>query len=122
MKQDLTKAQRRRIRELAGIAYDRELSRELAVLEGEFAQWRSGSIDAYELNERIHRFHQGPSRQLFNTYTNSPFDLVIAAAIANGIITEAEAGPELMELFRGWIKFASERSKEEDDDAKANSK
>jgi len=42
MRRDLTKAQRRRIRELAGIAYDRELSRELTDLEQEFARWRSG--------------------------------------------------------------------------------
>jgi len=37
MRRDLTKSQRRRIRELAGIAYARKLSRELTVLEKEFA-------------------------------------------------------------------------------------
>jgi hypothetical protein len=116
VKRDLTKSQRRRIRELAAIAYDRELSRELAALEGEFARWRSGTIDAYELSDRIHRFHQGPNRHLFTTYTGGAIELAVAAAIANGVITEAEASPDVLEVLRGGIEFARWYSKEEEDD------
>ena len=116
MRQDLTKSQRRRIRELAGIAYDRELSRELTTLEAEFARWRSGAISAHDLDERIHQFHQGPNRRLFTTYTGGSIELAVAAAIANGIISEAEAGPEMLEILRGGIEFANWYSKEEGDD------
>ena len=116
MRQDLTKAQRRRRRELAGIAYDRELSRELASLEGEFARWRSGTIDAHELDEKIHEFHQGPNRRLYTTYTGGAIELAVAAAIANGIISEAEAGSEMLEILRGGIEFANWYSKAETDD------
>lgn len=116
MKRDLTKSQRRRIRELAGIAYDRELSRELTALEAEFARWRSGAIGAHDLDEKIHQFHQGPNRRLFTTYTGGAVELAVAAAIANGIISEAEAGPEMLEILRGGIEFANWYSKEDNDD------
>jgi hypothetical protein len=112
MRQDLTKSQRRCIRELAEIAYDRELSRELTALEGEFARWRNGAISAHDLDERIHQFHQGPNRQLFTRYTGSAIDLAVAAAIANGVISKVEAGPEILEILHGVIEFARGRSKE----------
>ncbi len=115
MRRDLTKSQRRRIRELAGIAYDRELSRELTTLEGEFVRWRSGAISAHELDEKIHQFHQGANRRLFTMYTRGAVEPAVAAAIANGIITEAEAGPEMLEILRGGIEFANWYSKEEPD-------
>jgi hypothetical protein len=113
MRQDLTKSQRRRIRELAGMAYDRELARELTALETEFVRWRAGSINVHDLCERIHEFHQGPNRRLFMTYTGSTIELALAAAIANGIITEAEAGPDILGLLRSGIEFARWYSKEE---------
>jgi hypothetical protein len=116
MKRDLTKSQRRRIRELAGIAYDRELSRELTDLEGEFGRWRSGAIDAHDLDEKIHQFHQGPNRRLFTMYTGDAVEFAVAAAIANGIISEAEAGSEMLEILRGGIELANRYSKEESND------
>jgi hypothetical protein len=117
MRRDLTKSQRRRIRELAGIAYDRELSRELTTLEGEFARWRSGAISAHDLDERIHQFHQGPNRRLFTMYTGGAIEFAVAAAIANGIVSEAEAGSEMLEILRGGIELANRYSKDGDDDS-----
>jgi len=50
------KVQRRRLRELAELAYERELSRELSDLEAEFGRWRSGETNAFDLSEAIHGF------------------------------------------------------------------
>ena len=47
---ELGKAERARLRELASIAYQRELARELAKLEDEFRRWRAGEIDAFGLS------------------------------------------------------------------------
>lgn len=119
MRPDLTKSQRRHLRELAGIAYERELSRELTALEREFARWRGGTIDAHGLGDRIHQFHQGPNRRLFMIYTGSAIHVAVAAAIAKGIISEAEAGPGILELLRAGIEFARKYSDEDDEGAES---
>ena len=90
---------------MAAIAYERDLTRELALLESEFRRWRSGDIDAHELSHRIHRFHQGPARQLYLLYAGGDQDMAVAGAIINGILSEKEAGPEIIELLRPVIDF-----------------
>ena len=91
---EFTKEQRRKLRELGGIAFERELAAELSKLEDEFRRWRADEIDAHELSERIHRFHQGPARQLFSKYDHSNIEFAVADAIHRGLITEEEAGAE----------------------------
>jgi hypothetical protein len=96
---DFTKAQRRRLRELGAVAYERELSAELAGLESEFGRWRAGEIDAFELSDAIHRFHQGPARRLYSKYDHSNLDFAVAHAIVRGLLSAEEAGAEAMELL-----------------------
>jgi hypothetical protein len=47
MNPNFTKAQRRRLRELGGIAYERDLSNELAKVESAFKAWRAGELDPF---------------------------------------------------------------------------
>lgn len=75
---ELDKAERARLRELASIAYERELARELAELEDGFRRWRAGEINAFGLSEAIHLFHQGPSRDLFSKYSPSNLEILIS--------------------------------------------
>jgi hypothetical protein len=46
-----SKAERREIRRLAGVAHERELSNAAADLQARFADWREGRIDVFALNE-----------------------------------------------------------------------
>ena len=94
-----SKAQARRIRELGAIAYERELSSALATLEQEFSTWRSGKIDAFALERAIHKFHQGPARELFSQYDGRMLDLAVAAALNHGVLSAEEVGHELRALF-----------------------
>jgi hypothetical protein len=55
----LTKNQRKQVRELIDLAYSRELSESLENLERDFMRWRSAEINAFELDELIHKHHQG---------------------------------------------------------------
>lgn len=96
---DLTKSQRRRMSDLAHLAYQRELEIELAKLEAEFQRWRAGSLSPHELSELIHAFHQGPSRELFATYDRKFHRFAVANALLRGVLTEAEVGPDLMALL-----------------------
>jgi len=109
MNRDFTKAQRRRLRELGGIAYERDLSGELTKLESEFRRWRGGEIDAFELSETIHRFHQGPSRELFSKYDRSNLDFAVAQAIHRGVLSEEEAGADMIELLGSHLAFLREQ-------------
>ena len=102
---EFSKAHRRRLRELGVIAYERDLSAELSKLETEFGRWRAGEIDAHELSEHIHRFHQGPARKLFSFYEQSNLDFAVAHAIHRGVLTEAEAGADAIEMLRGHLAF-----------------
>ena len=111
---EFTKAQRRRLRELGGMAYERELSAELSNLETEFRRWHAGEINAHELSDRIHRFHQGPAQKLFSKYEHSNLDFAVADAIHRGLITEEEAGADGMEMLRVQLDFLRDR---EDDDS-----
>jgi hypothetical protein len=97
---DLTKSQRRRMHELADIAYRRDLDVELAKLEREFQRWRSGELSPHDLSDVIHAFHHGPSRELFAHYDRKFRHFAVADAIRRGVLTEAEVGPELIALLQ----------------------
>ena len=91
MTRELTKAQRSRLRELASVAYERELSGELESLEDDFKRWRAGEINAFGLSEAIHAFHQEAARELFKKY-NSSVEIAVAQAIHFGILSKDEVG------------------------------
>jgi hypothetical protein len=114
MRNDPQKMQRQRIRQLAALAHERELSRELGSVEAEFSRWRRGEIDAHELSDRIHEFHDGPARRLHSLYNGDLLDMVVGAAIARGILSEAEVPPEIVEVLRRHIDFARERGSGEE--------
>src|SRR4051794_16931206 len=94
---DLSKAARRAIRELADLAHERELAAELTKLRASFDAWIAGQITPFELEQIIHRFHEGVSRQLYNRYSSgSTLPHVVAVAIMRGTI----AAPEIPEPAR----------------------
>jgi hypothetical protein len=101
-----TKGQRRRLRDLARLAYERELARALDKLDGDFRRWRSGEIDPHELSDRIHRFHEGTSRSLYSRYEGSDLDMIVAQAIVRKVISDEEAGPEILQLLGRILDFA----------------
>jgi hypothetical protein len=106
MSGDYSKAVKRRIRELAALAHERKLARALTQLEGDFAQWRQGAIDAFEVSDRIHRFHDGVARELWKHYSSgATLDSQVAHDIANGAITEEEAGAEVVAALQPRIEM-----------------
>jgi hypothetical protein len=97
---NLTKAQKRELRRIEALAYERELTAELAKLEEAFHRWRAGELGPHDLNEAIHTFHQGPSRKLCSRYTGSAGHLVAVGAIASGIVAQDEVAADVMELLK----------------------
>ena len=89
---------RKLVREWCGVAYRRELGTELAKLHNHFHKWEAGTQNEFELIDAIHEFHQGPARDLYVSYEMGPRhgeELLLAAAIARGVIQKSEIPSEL---------------------------
>jgi hypothetical protein len=104
-----TKANKRKLRQLAGVAHERELAAELAKLEAEFARWRRGEIDPFELSDRIHRFHDGVTRDLYVLYSRLSPSHSVARAVALQVLREAEVPSELLEALEHPLHFYREQ-------------
>lgn len=102
---EFSKEERRQLRRLSGEAHERELGEALEALEGEFQRWRAGEIEAWELGERIHEFHDGESRRLFNLYNRAKDPELVARAIGLGLIDGASLAPGLLRKLEPWIGF-----------------
>lgn len=96
---------RRALRELAARAHELELARELTALEREFTRWRSGAVSAFDLSEAIHRFHQGPARELYLTFTQPNPSGAIVSAIRAGILDRRQIAPDVLEELAGALSM-----------------
>ena len=104
-----TKAQRKKLRELAGIAYKRELDQELEKLYKQFNNWRNKKINGFELNELIHGFHQGISRDLWKFYNNIDAGSAVAVAIAKGLLSNKEVPEEIIIILQPQLDYYKDR-------------
>jgi hypothetical protein len=89
----------------AVIAHDRELSKGLLELSSQFDRWKRGDISASDLNDLIHRFHDGASREIWKTYATNRLEPAVAFAVAKGILRRDEVPPELVQHLAGLIEF-----------------
>lgn len=99
---DLPKALKREIRDLAGVLHERLLAAELRKLEAEFARWREGALDAIELSTLIHRFHEGPPRQLwlqFNTNNVKVLSVHLKEGLEEGVMRAEEFSEEALRFL-----------------------
>jgi hypothetical protein len=86
---------RAHFRRLVDEAYERELARELAQLATQFDEWRAGQIKASELSSRVHQFDKGPGHETYNFYNLMDQEFVLARAVVEGFLTEAEVPEEV---------------------------
>lgn len=91
----LTKSERALLRRLTGEAWETELGEELEKLFETFTQWADHGMSALDLSDRIHEFHNGPSRDLYSLYTGSDPAMIVARAIAMGFVDEKSLSEEL---------------------------
>jgi hypothetical protein len=104
-----SKAQRREIRRLAGMAHERELDAAAAELQLEFERWRRKEIDVFVLNDHIHKFHDGVSRDLYKRYAMGDAEWSVASAVARDVLKESEIDCSILETLRGVIELARDR-------------
>jgi hypothetical protein len=97
---DYSKKERAELRRLASEAYERELGRHLAELDKSFSEWRHGKLPSSELSKEIHEFHQHAARDVWSAYQAPDQPMLVARAIALGIISEEEVPATLREKLR----------------------
>jgi hypothetical protein len=124
---DYPKRVKRQLRDLAGIAHEREVRRHLEELYEQFAGWKAGAVDTFDLTAKIHEFHNGPHRKLFAQYCASYVDLIVAAALVDGVLIESEVPAEAMDAIARIVegirsvrgRFGSEDPPEPEPDVKS---
>ena len=104
MDRALSKKLRKELLELQSLAWKRELEEELGNLEKLFSSWHEGAIDAFQLSDQIHRFHNGVSRELYNRYSGSHYQTTVPSAVAYGKISESEVSEELLEIISEYVE------------------
>jgi thiamine kinase-like enzyme len=94
-----SKKMRKKLRELCTIAYTRELNHHLDHLGRRFDEWRNKCIDCWDLNELIHEFHDGTSRDLFKVYHYTKNEAyLVSRAVQLGFLQKDEL-PEGFSVF-----------------------
>lgn len=110
---EMTKAQKRHLRNLAAVAYERELGAALKDLHSHFARWKTDEITAWDLNDLIHEHHNGISRELYKLYTEANPRMSVARALARDVIRWDEVKDDCRSLLTVMVEhFGSETSDE----------
>ncbi len=99
-----SKSERAQLRKLAGTAWEAELCAALKELRGDFQRWEAKFINAFELTDKIHEFHNGISRELYKRYTALKPIEAVGIAVAKGVIDEDALTPQLLEKLATSIE------------------
>ena len=102
---DTPKRIKRLLREHGGRAHDEELRRALVPVAEAFKRWEHGELGSAELSDLIHRFHQGPARELFARYNNPHMELAVAHAITVGVLDRQTIPAELLDHLARALAF-----------------
>lgn len=102
---EFSKSEMKILRAAAGRSWERELDAALDRLFDSFQQWKNGEIEAFELSERIHRFHDGDARDLYKFYTRAKAPIAAGYGVAQGWIERDEIVPALLQKLESMIAF-----------------
>ncbi len=81
------------------------------------AAWRSDQINAFELSDHIHVFHQGPARELWSRYNARIDDTLVAHAIVTDLLPRETIPAELLEALQPIIAFYEREGTEPEQEA-----
>ncbi|WP_316366528.1 hypothetical protein [Candidatus Thiodiazotropha sp. CDECU1] len=79
---------------MTGLAYERDLSQCLEVIYSDFNKWKSDEISVWDLNDRIHEFHDDIGRELYKIYNIYDLHMIVAFAIKRGVLDIRDVNQE----------------------------
>ena len=77
-----------------------------------FKLWEQGGLGSGDLSELIHRFHQGPARDLCVRYDTNQLEAPVAYAIVTGVLDRKAVPAEVLDHVAGMIRFYEDRASE----------
>lgn len=96
---------KRDIRLWAGQSYERLLEKALRELDDVFGRWRAGQLNPFELSDKIHGFHDGISRRLYNLSQLPCQENIIAWAVRENVIDLQELPAHIQERIRAYAEL-----------------
>lgn len=96
---------RRKIKELSLKAYEAELREHLGELYCNFQDWDNNKLKSGELVELIHKFHNGPARDMYKYYNHVDSDLAVGRAIVLKLLSKDEIPDEVYPYISNSIEF-----------------
>jgi hypothetical protein len=105
---DTPKRIKRLLREYAAAAHEEDLRRALVPVAEAFKRWELKELESGELSEIIHKFHQGPARDLWLRYNTAHFEMAVALAITTGVLSRDTIPAELLDYLAGPMRFYEE--------------
>src|SRR5437870_13221436 len=105
---DTPKRIKRLLRECAAAAHEEELRRALLPMSEAFGRWERSELGSGELSEIIHRFHQGPARELWVRYNTPDLEIPVAFAITTGVLGRETIPADLLEHPAGALRCYGE--------------
>ena len=108
MPTEFSKKERAQLRALVEEAWKGELDQALEELFEAFGRWADHDLDAFELSDQIHEFHDGVSRELYKRYAGLPTHLAVGYAVSHGVLDENALDPSLREKLIPTIEALRE--------------
>jgi hypothetical protein len=108
MPDDLSKSQKKALRDLIYAAHNEALRLALPELSADFDRWRRGQIDSIALADRLRAFDEGASREIYRRFTYSNYaqlQMQVAGAIQDGLIDEKSLSEEVRACLERWLAF-----------------
>ena len=110
MQDELPKPVKAVLKDLAGRAHEKALTKALKELDADFEAWRAGTITAFELAHRIHLFHQGPDRQIHLRYTRSvDLEFLVVQSVRDGLIDRSDIPEEALPYLESAFALFRDR-------------
>lgn len=101
---DMTKSQKKYLRQLAKDCYEKEMSLALESLSENFKQWEAKEISTWDLNDKIHDHHNSTARDLWKVYENlNDSRAALSQAVVKGIIKIEDVQENCRPLLQGLI-------------------
>lgn len=116
MADDNSKADRKSRRKLGSIAWDRELRAEIHKLSEAIGAMDADDLTPHEVNDQIHDFHNGITRELWGRYTQSDPGAAVYRASCDGYLTDddlAIATDGVRESVRLFVELMDEANARE---------